>query len=303
MSERGLYKVQTVARLLGMSPALLRTWESRFGLLEPERTERGHRLYTRHDLVVLRAIKKLMAEGLNIGEIALLGRRHLLSEAAPEMVADNEVGADALGGFWERTLALALEGATEELLAEVDQALQIWSPEFFVGEVVAQLPARLRSLPSEQTALAKGMERLLALRIGNMFLGASPLDPHAPRAICCGFPGDQEELPALIAAYLLARHGWRVAYLGTACSFHEIEQATHQLRPELILLSVTRPLLYLVHGAAVASLSFCLSDPAQLWVAGEGVERSQESSYVELPGALSLEKIRAQLRRTARQTV
>ena len=37
----------------GLSPATLRAWERRYGLVKPERSLGGHRLYSEHDIEVL----------------------------------------------------------------------------------------------------------------------------------------------------------------------------------------------------------------------------------------------------------
>lgn len=59
----GRYKIKTIADLAGFSPTLLRAWERRYDILEPERTETGHRLYTEDDLRVLREIKRRLDAG------------------------------------------------------------------------------------------------------------------------------------------------------------------------------------------------------------------------------------------------
>ena len=57
MTKPGLYKMSTISQRTGFSPALLRAWERRHGLLDPQRTEGGHRLYTDDDLAVLAQVK------------------------------------------------------------------------------------------------------------------------------------------------------------------------------------------------------------------------------------------------------
>jgi len=78
---RGQYKMSTVSRLTGFKPELLRAWETRHHLLAPERGPGGQRLYTDADLAILQHVRTLLAEGRSIGEIAALGRRHLLESA------------------------------------------------------------------------------------------------------------------------------------------------------------------------------------------------------------------------------
>lgn len=77
------FTIGKLARLTGFSPMVLRAWESRHGLLQPERLENGHRRYTSEDLLVLQSVRALVDEGWKIGDIARKGRAELaLREAA-----------------------------------------------------------------------------------------------------------------------------------------------------------------------------------------------------------------------------
>jgi DNA-binding transcriptional MerR regulator len=42
-----LYTIGTVSKLTGVGAITLRAWERRYGLIQPKRKERGHRLYSR----------------------------------------------------------------------------------------------------------------------------------------------------------------------------------------------------------------------------------------------------------------
>jgi len=66
---RGVYAISVAAGLVRMEVQNLRVYERR-GLLEPERTPGGTRLYSEADLEVLHRIRELLAEGLNLAGIA-----------------------------------------------------------------------------------------------------------------------------------------------------------------------------------------------------------------------------------------
>jgi DNA-binding transcriptional MerR regulator len=55
--------------MVSMEVQNLRVYERR-GLLEPERTSGGTRLYSQADIEVLHRIRELLAEGLNLAGIA-----------------------------------------------------------------------------------------------------------------------------------------------------------------------------------------------------------------------------------------
>lgn len=88
--QNGYYRIKTLATAGGVSTTLLRAWERRYGLFEPDRRGSAHRLYTEQDLIVIRKVRQLLDSGLKIGEIAALGRAALLKNFSSTR---NHVGA------------------------------------------------------------------------------------------------------------------------------------------------------------------------------------------------------------------
>lgn len=69
--QRGVYGISVAAGLVGMGTQMLRLYEAR-GLLEPDRTDGGTRLYSADDLERLRRIGELLDAGLNLAGIAMV---------------------------------------------------------------------------------------------------------------------------------------------------------------------------------------------------------------------------------------
>ncbi|MEO9247188.1 MerR family transcriptional regulator [Citricoccus nitrophenolicus] len=69
--NQGVYSISVTARMVGMEQHNLRQYESR-GLLEPDRTSGGTRLYSDRDVAVLRRIGELLTEGLNLAGVRLV---------------------------------------------------------------------------------------------------------------------------------------------------------------------------------------------------------------------------------------
>src|ERR1700730_543650 len=59
----GVYSIGSVASMLGVPAATLRTWEERYGVVSPERTPGGHRLYSRSQIEQLRFVTAEIARG------------------------------------------------------------------------------------------------------------------------------------------------------------------------------------------------------------------------------------------------
>jgi MerR family transcriptional regulator, light-induced transcriptional regulator len=59
----GVLRIGEVSRRTGVAVPTLRAWERRYQLLDPDRTEGGHRLYGERDIDRVRAMMRLLDEG------------------------------------------------------------------------------------------------------------------------------------------------------------------------------------------------------------------------------------------------
>src|SRR6476469_5809970 len=73
-SERPIYVIAVAAELVGMHPQTLRMYETK-GLVRPQRTPGGTRLYSEADIERLRIVQRLTSEvGLNLAGVELVLR-------------------------------------------------------------------------------------------------------------------------------------------------------------------------------------------------------------------------------------
>ncbi len=70
-SDRGVYGISVAAEMVGMGVQTLRLYEAR-GLITPDRTDGGTRLYSSDDVTRIRRIGDLLDEGLNLAGIAMV---------------------------------------------------------------------------------------------------------------------------------------------------------------------------------------------------------------------------------------
>ena len=67
--DRGVFMISVAAELANMHPQTLRVYEAR-GLIEPQRSPKGTRLYSQEDVQRLRRIQEMTAElGLNLAGV------------------------------------------------------------------------------------------------------------------------------------------------------------------------------------------------------------------------------------------
>src|SRR5512132_259874 len=71
-----IYSIGAVERMLDIPAATIRNWEERYGLVKPERSDGGHRLYARAQVEQLRFVKEGIDRGLQPAEAhRLLGEQ------------------------------------------------------------------------------------------------------------------------------------------------------------------------------------------------------------------------------------
>src|SRR3954466_11862486 len=81
MAMDGQLRIGEFARRVGVTPDLLRAWESRYGLPRPVRSPGGFRLYTAADAARVERMQRGLDQGLSAAEAA---RAALEDERPPE---------------------------------------------------------------------------------------------------------------------------------------------------------------------------------------------------------------------------
>jgi len=84
LNREELFPIREVARVTGINPVTLRAWERRYGLIQPTRTESGHRLYSQADIDEVRNILAWIERGVAVSKVGrILARDQLLREQIP----------------------------------------------------------------------------------------------------------------------------------------------------------------------------------------------------------------------------
>jgi DNA-binding transcriptional MerR regulator len=92
-----LLPIREVVRLTGVNPVTLRAWERRYGLIQPVRTEGGHRLYSPQDVATIRDIMGWTERGVAVSKVGTLLAQGRRTESAAASAADAGIADDASG--------------------------------------------------------------------------------------------------------------------------------------------------------------------------------------------------------------
>lgn len=254
--ETPIYTIKTVVQQTGITPTTLRAWERRYGILQPDRTDGGYRLYSDHDIALLRWLKNQVESGINIGRaVALLELKREEAElptpapaASGRFRASPEPEVPGISTDTRHTDAIA-----EELLIGLmafceTKAGTILSEAFalYPVEIVAEhiiVPALHEAGERWQRGEATIVQTnfvasFLRQRITAMFTAYSQ-PSSGPLAITGSAPGEWHDIGILLVSLALRRQGWRVLYLGQNVPAAQLLEALPSLKPELVCFSAT----------------------------------------------------------------
>jgi len=207
-----MYTIRQASLRSGVSVPTIRAWERRYGVVQPQRTAAGYRLYDERAIETLATMRRLVADGWSPSAAAAA----LREGAAPAVSAVARVtglGGDALA---DRFIAAAARYDGRALEAALDEMTARGSYEATIDSLV--LPAAVAlgdgwargevDVAAEHAASAAIMRRLSAA-----FEAAGV--PGGRATVVVGLPpGARHELGALAFAAALRRRGLAVVYLG-----------------------------------------------------------------------------------------
>jgi MerR family transcriptional regulator, heat shock protein HspR len=140
-ADRGVFMISVAAELAEMHPQTLRMYEAR-GLIEPQRSPKGTRLYSQEDVERLRRIQEMTAElGLNLAGVERV--LDLEEQIAAMQLRIEEIELEALKA--KVRLAKELEEVRRSFRAEL---VPYRAPEIVRAADARPLPP-LRKVPEE----------------------------------------------------------------------------------------------------------------------------------------------------------
>jgi MerR family transcriptional regulator, light-induced transcriptional regulator len=259
METAARVRIGELARRTGVSVELLRAWEQRYGLLSPERSAGGFRLYSAADEARVRRMTALIASGVSASEAAARATNDeplALSGAATE-----ELGAE-LRAVLDRFDGEAAHDALDRLLATV-------STDVVIADILVPLLHELGDrweagrVTVGQEHFASGLIRGRLLGLARGWAGGS-----GPAFVLACLPGEEHDLGLVMFGLVLARRGARVVFLGADTPVATIAETVSDIGPVGVVIAATRlePL-----AAAAPDLSRLAAD-VPVYVGGAGAE-------------------------------
>lgn len=239
MEETGGYlRIGELSRRVGVTPELLRAWETRYGLLRPSRSAGGFRLYSDEDEARVRLMQLNQERGLSAAEAARLA-------ASAEPGAAPEPGAEANGRVRADLARLqeALDAFDEAGAHEAfDRLVSALSVDALVRDAVIPYLEELgRRWEGGEASVAQEHFASNVLRGRLLGLARGWGQGTGPRALLACAPGEQHDLPLICFGLALRARGWRITYLGPDTPVDTLADVVGSLRPRLVVVSASMP--------------------------------------------------------------
>ncbi|CAG0970525.1 HTH-type transcriptional repressor CarH [Gammaproteobacteria bacterium] len=250
ISNEPTYNAKAVTMQTGVTPATLRAWERRYGILLPDRTAGGHRLYSARDIAAIKWLKVHIEQGMTFSRASALLQTQLYAaegQAAqlvpqpliPVLTEEPQAARsmDAIKADLYEALVDFDELTADEILSE---AYSLHPIELVCTDVIEPVLVKLGhawaggtlSISTEHFASNFLRRKLIAL------ITDGPSTRHGTIAIGCA-PTDLHEMGILLLSIFLRRRGWHVVYLGQAVPLEDLPVSMPDIKPNVLVLAST----------------------------------------------------------------
>lgn len=238
-----LLPIREVVRLTGVNPVTLRAWERRYGLIRPQRTEGGHRLYSQTDIDTIRRITAWTERGIAVSKVGELMERSRALTAPGEEGGDVQgaAGGDEAMLAGRRKVLDAIMQFDELRLAQLcDQLADEYGPEELYDALLMPVWAELRqAVGFGQRSQWLFFDVFLRARVAQQLQLGQP----APRpVVLISALGTCHELELLIAALQLDPEGRGIRILAPAQPLNELQLVCQSIEPSCLVLLANAPL-------------------------------------------------------------
>jgi len=282
--------VRAAARATGVTEGRLRTWERRYGIPKPGRSDTGRRLYDDDDLMLIRRMVALTDAGLSAAEAAEAALAEAATGVLPpgqppeEAHAAPDPGVDALVAaardFDEVTVYAVIDAAVEEYAwpdvmdAVLFPALRVTGEGWERGDLTL----------AHEHFVSELVQRRIAVQMNE-----APVNAGAPTVVLACPPTERHDLGLMGAALCLRLLGVHVVYLGADVPAEALLGAVEATGARAVVLSAAvssaRPDLVIVARAVATA-----RQGPRLFVGGAAVyamEGRAELMGVRLPPSIA----------------
>lgn len=224
------FPIRTVSELTGVNSVTLRAWERRYGLIKPQRTPKGHRLYTHEHVRFIQEILDRLASGASIGQIA----RSIGNSTAAE-----EADTDAWTRYRRRMIEAIVRFDDRTLDNVYNDAMSLYPVDVVISRLILPLLEELGARwEARNGSIAE--EHFFSVYLRNK-LGArfhhQNLKNTGTRLIAACLPGEHHEFGILLFALMAQSRGYQIVLLGPDLPVTELIHVADRTDSQAVVLA------------------------------------------------------------------
>lgn len=234
-TENGFFPIRTVAEATGVNPITLRAWERRYNLITPQRTPKGHRLYTQKDIDRIHQVTALLNKGISISQV-----KPLLDRTATPAIEFEDSSSSQV---WERYLEIMLAAIAafdeHRLDNAYNDALSLYPIDIISTRLITPILEKLgENWDSNAAGIAEEhffsvyLRNKLGARIQHMSQRA-----NGPSLLLACLPDEQHDAGLLLFALAALNYGYRTIILGANLPLTQIPPVLAKRSCDAIVLS------------------------------------------------------------------
>lgn len=273
VEQEELFPIREIARLTGVNPVTLRAWERRYGLIQPLRTESGHRLYSLTDIERVQSILGWIERGVAVSKVGKILAKSQPLQALSHIIPDERVQADYVQ--WQGQISAAVRAFDEVQLEQVyGQIFSSYPLTVVFQDILIPLWQQLlqRHEAFGQVSEWLFLDGFLRSRVLQRLLLVRVRQPR--RVIVCPLNDQCRELDVLLTALYLSSVDSAIQLLAVGQPFDELTLVCERVKPDaLVLVSNHAPASDLTRRLNRLAMSL----DCQLLLAGDASDLAQEN--------------------------
>ena len=272
------FPIRVLAEKTGVAPTTLRAWERRYGLLKPERTPKGHRLYSLKDVEVVSRIVKLLNDNFTISKAISEIKLEDMQEQADADSQESRQSAEHWEVFQERFLSAIEQFDDNKLDAIYNEALSLYPIDLVSSQILRPILSQLGLRWTQREAgIAEEhfFTSYLRNKVGARVHHASAKTKGSRLLLACA-PGEFHELGSLLFGLSAMTRGYRLLFLGADLPLEQIKVVTQTTNIDGVVLSAVN---VKIRGQFARELGQLAEElPCPLMLGGSAPEENMEST-------------------------
>ena len=240
LKQQELFPIREVSRLTGVNPVTLRAWERRYGLIQPTRTESGHRLYSQANIEAIRSILAWLERGVAVSKVGKILQRNELAQTSAAPLGQTLASGE--WGEWQAQISRAVSDFDQARLEQLyGQVFSTYPLAVAFEDVLMPLWQQLKLRQnqfggSSEWLFFDSFLRGRALQRLQLARGASEA-----RVLLAAIAGQCHELELLVCGLLLGDNTVDLTVLAQGQPLDELTLVCEKLQPQLLVLFSNHP--------------------------------------------------------------